>query len=418
VRPFGWRVTSAFAGTLVVLLGSILAWVLFRNLVWTAVGGLFIAIDGMNVALSRTALLDVHLQLWVVAGFLFLVLDRGWVGRREPHSSAPVPDEIDGVAPPPPPIYSPVWRPWRFAAGVGFGAAAAVKWSGAFALVAALVLAYLWEVSRRRRGELSLGQATIRAVARESFGIVLALVFVPVIVYSATWLPWLHHFGYDVVREPLASLQAFRAEHDDMWRYHHETLQEFGEDDEGNQTPTHRFYSRPWQWPILGRPVLFYSDRGEGDVAQVVAIGNPAIAWASVVAVPYLAFAWWRLRDWAAGFLLVAFLGQWLPWFAVSRPQFSFYLLPMTPFLALAVAYLLWKLSEARIVVRDPETRAVARNPETGEPAVSQGRPYLPFVIAFVVAAVGLTIWMWPILSAGRISDARWRSIVWFRVWM
>jgi dolichyl-phosphate-mannose-protein mannosyltransferase len=407
VDAFGWRAASAVAGTLVVLLGSILAWLMFRRIVWTAVGGLFIAIDGMNLALSRTALLDVHVQLWVVAGFLFLVLDRRWIERRSEAASD------DAV-----PVYSPVWRPWRYAAGAAFGAAAAVKWSGAFALLAAAILAYLWETSRRRRGDLSVGQATVRAVARESFGIVLALAIVPTLVYTATWLPWFHHFGYDVVGEPVASMRAFGEEHRQMWEYHSSGLQEFKEDDDGNVTPTHAYYSRPWKWPILARPVLFYSDRGDGDVAQIVAIGNPAIAWASVIAVPYLAFAWWRMRDWRAGMLLVAFLGQWLPWFAASRPQFSFYLLPMTPFLALGVTYLLWKLSEARIVVRDRETGVVATNPETGEPAVSHGRPYLPFVIAFVVAAIALAIWFWPIVSAGRISDDRWRAIVWFRAWM
>ena len=35
------------------------------------------------------------------------------------------------------------------------------------------------------------------------------------------------------------------------------------------------------------------------------------------------------------------FLVMWLPWFVVSRPQFFFYVLPMTPFMALAAVYTL-----------------------------------------------------------------------------
>ncbi|HEX6130858.1 MAG TPA: hypothetical protein VF044_03955, partial [Actinomycetota bacterium] len=93
------------------------------------------------------------------------------------------------------------------------------------------------------------------------------------------------------------------------------------------------------------------------------------------------------------------------------------YLLPMTPFLVLAVVYLLWRLSEARLVVRDRETGAVAVHPETGEPAVSKARPYLPFVVAYVVVAIALALWFWPVLSAVEISDERWRTIVWFRAW-
>lgn len=432
VTSFGWRATSALAGTLVVLLGSILAWVLLREVGWVAVAGTFLALDGLNVALSRTALLDVHLQLWVVAGFLFLVLDRGWIARRTvrpdpggPRAASPDPGEPapDAGEPAPgtaglPRLASPLWRPWRFAAGAAFGAAAAVKWSGAFALLAAALLAAGWEISRRRRAGRSLGRALGRAVTRESLGLALAFVMLPLVVYGATWLPWLHHFGHDVVRDPVASFSALRNEHRDMWRYHGQTLQEFGEDEDGVRTPTHGYYSRPWKWPILARPVLFHSERREGSVEQILAIGNPAIAWASVLAIPYLAVAWRRQRDWRAGMLLVAFLGQWLPWFAVDRPQFSFYLLPMTPFIVLAVVFLLRALAQARIVIRDRETGVVATNPETGEPAVSRGRPYLPFVVAFVAAAVGLAIWFWPILTATPISDARWRSIVWFRAWM
>ena len=92
------------------------------------------------------------------------------------------------------------------------------------------------------------------------------------------------------------------------------------------------------------------------DIEQVLAIGNPIVFWASVFAIPYLAFAWRRLRDWRAGFILVAFLGQYLPWFAVGRPTFFFYALPLTPFMILAVTYLARQASDATIVVRDPET--------------------------------------------------------------
>jgi len=404
MTPFGWRIASAVAGTLVVLVGTLMAWIVLRNVVWTYVFGAFLALEGLNVVMSRMGLLDVHLELWVVVGFTCLVLDRGWIDRRRP------PD--DGTAR----IASPLWRPWRFAAGAAFGAAAAVKWSGVFALAGALVLAYGWETTRRRRGDASRGVAFGRAVARESLGVALALVAVPLVVYVATWLPWLHHFGHDVVGDPRAAAAALLREHGDMWRYHAEGLQEF-EGRGAERTPTHPYYSRPWRWPILGRPVVFhFEDRGPR-LEEVVALGSPAIAWASVVAVPYAAVAWRRLRDWRAGFALVPFLAQWLPWFAVRRPQFSFYLLPMTPFLVLAVVYLLWRLSEARLVVRDRETGAVAVHPETGEPAVSKARPYLPFVVAYVVVAIALAIWFWPVLSAVEISDERWRTIVWFRAW-
>jgi dolichyl-phosphate-mannose-protein mannosyltransferase len=127
---------------------------------------------------------------------------------------------------------------------------------------------------------------------------------------------------------------------------------------------------------------------------------------------------WYRLRDWRAGFVFVAFAGQFLPWFLVTRPTFFFYVLPLTPFMVLGITYACRQASDATIVVRDRETRDVAINPETGEPAISKAFVYRPFVVAYVIAAVAIFIWFWPVLTAGRISDLHWRTIVWFNAWI
>jgi dolichyl-phosphate-mannose--protein O-mannosyl transferase len=137
--------------------------------------------------------------------------------------------------------------------------------------------------------------------------------------------------------------------------------------------------------------------------------------------IPYCAWAWWRKRtehDWKPGFIVVAFAGLYVPWLFVARPQFFFYALPLTPFMALAAVYTLRDLAAAHLVVRDHETGEVATDPQTGEPAVSRRRPYLPFVWGYVIAAVGLFVWMWPVLTASRITDAMWKARVWFNGWV
>ena len=74
------------------------------------------------------------------------------------------------------------------------------------------------------------------------------------------------------------------------------------------------------------------------------------------------------------------FLVMCLPWFVVSRPQFFFYVLPMTPFMALAAVYTLQALSDARLVLAT-RTGEVAIDPETGLPAISTRQPYRPVVM-------------------------------------
>ncbi|MGH2629938.1 MAG: phospholipid carrier-dependent glycosyltransferase, partial [Actinomycetota bacterium] len=126
---FGWRFTSVLAGIGVAVFTALMAQVLFGRPVWTFAAGLLIAVDGLNVVLSRTALLDIHLAFWVALGFLCLVLDRRWIDRRTPTD--PTTDEEPELEVEPttmvevaaaPRIPSPFWRPWRFAAGAAFGA--------------------------------------------------------------------------------------------------------------------------------------------------------------------------------------------------------------------------------------------------------------------------------------------------------
>jgi len=406
--PFGWRVTSALAGTLVVTLTAVIAQLLFGKPVWTFVAGLLIGVEHLNVVMSRTALLDVHLEFWVMVGFLCVLLDRRWLGGRQ--APDPEPDLLEDP-PPPTPVFSPLWRPWRFAAGAAFGLATAVKWSGAMALIAAIVIAYIWESSRRHRGDRSWSAAIGRAFARESFGVVLAFIILPLAVYMVTWIPWFHHFGW--------SWKDWWENFTATINFHAHGLNWTALDPKtGLQTPTHPYYARQWKWIFDLRPTSFYVKDIGPDIEQVLAIGHPLIFWASLLALPYLGVAWRRLRDWRAGFILVAFLGQYLPWFAVSRPTFFFYALPLTPFMVLAVTYLCQQASDATIVVRDRDTGEVAINPETGEPAISRAYVYRPFVWAYLLAVVLIFLWFWPVLTAGRISDIHWRAIVWFNAWI
>src|SRR5699024_4167386 len=79
---FGWRFTAALAGTLSVLLTFILAAKLFRSLFLASVAGLLLTIEGHHIVMSRTALLDIFLMLFVLAAFCALVADRTWGRRR------------------------------------------------------------------------------------------------------------------------------------------------------------------------------------------------------------------------------------------------------------------------------------------------------------------------------------------------
>jgi dolichyl-phosphate-mannose--protein O-mannosyl transferase len=137
-NPIGWRVAPAVFGCLGVLVMTRLARRMFRSNLFGGIAGLLLACDGLSLVLARTAILDIFLQFFVLAGFAALVLDRDWIRGRLARLLAAGADLSGGV-----PTLGP--RPWRLAAGVLLGLACAVKWTGAFFFALFVVLSFVWD---------------------------------------------------------------------------------------------------------------------------------------------------------------------------------------------------------------------------------------------------------------------------------
>src|SRR5690606_38585766 len=127
------------------------------------------------------ALLDNSVMFLALVGVLFVLLDRGWsrvrlaawIGRREDAGRS-----TDwGLA-----LW---WRPWLIAAGVAFGATAAVKWSGLYFLAAFAVYTLVVDaLARRRAGIHFWASGTIFRQATTTF---LLMVPIALAVYLASW---------------------------------------------------------------------------------------------------------------------------------------------------------------------------------------------------------------------------------------
>ncbi|HEU4526769.1 MAG TPA: phospholipid carrier-dependent glycosyltransferase [Actinomycetota bacterium] len=416
--PFGWRFSAVVFGSASVVMLAGIAHLLFRKPIWTFTAGLLLATESLHFVQSRMAMLDIFVTTWIVAGFLLLVLDREWIDRRTfsgsqvavgsggagapgpyPRPARPVSGEAAATvgddagsggasAPTPPdvraPVPEPLFRPWRLLAGVAFGGAVASKWSGVTAIATAVLLSVMWERSRRKRAGVE--RPLWGAVAAEGFGIVIALLLVPVAVYVVSYVGWFAQNGWDVPE--WLRLQGEIAD----YHRHLDVV-----DAEGK--PIHPYLSEAWKWILLVRPILYYSKYPVPGLRKVIyANGNPAVFWGALLAVPFALFRWRQRRDWRAGFVAVAVLGLYVPWLLVPRPQFLFYATPIVPFLVLACVYALQDVAEIRV-------------------AGSRSRPYLPFVVGFVVLSVGLFVWFWPALTGGPLSDAAFRLRAWFPTW-
>ena len=382
-RPFGWRFASAVFGTLSVLLISILALKLWGSVVWAGVAGLLLATENLNLVQSRISMLDIFVTTFVLAGFLSLFLDRRWIERRTPEP--PEPTEYDPLLtdmpeerPP-----SPIFRPWRLAAGLAFGAAGATKWSGALALVAGVVLAVAWERTRRR--DWGMTYPFLEAVRDEGFGLFVFLLLLPIAVYVGSYARWwatngLHLHAWVQLQIDMAKFSlGLRA--------------------------THPYASPAWKWILMIRPVAYYYQcpvkNGDACVkaAEILGMGSPFIFWTSVLTVPYAFVSWIRKRDWRGGLVTVAFAVQYLPWFLAKRTSFLFYMAPVTPFMVLALVYATRDLSAVRV-------------------GFERSRTLSPLAALIVLASVGMFAYFWPILVGQTVSWSAWHQRMWLPSWV
>jgi dolichyl-phosphate-mannose--protein O-mannosyl transferase len=340
-NEFGWRIASAVAGVLSILIITRIARRLFRSTVLGCAAGLLMALDGMHFVLSRTALLDIFLMFFVVASFACLVMDRdhrrrGWLRALK-----------NGLDPTQP---GPAGRPrlgipwWRLAGGVMIGCACAVKWSAIWYVPLFIALVFVWEAGARKAAGI---QRPWRDAFLDEAGWLVAFGGLAVVTYIASWSGWFltdtgwdrHWLASQGKSEPpvIGALQNLWHYHKSAWDFH-TTL-----------TQKHTYQSWPWQWLLLGRPVAFYwSSNGPCASSQcaseVLLLGTPLLWWSFVPALAGLTWFGIRGRDWRAAAIGLCAAAGIVPWFwneLDARTMFFFYALPAEPFLVLAVVYVL-----------------------------------------------------------------------------
>ncbi|WP_206445948.1 phospholipid carrier-dependent glycosyltransferase [Agrococcus sp. KRD186] len=330
--PFWWRLPSALAGIAMVGLTYAIARGMLRSIAFASLAALWLAIDGFAIVMSRTALLDGMLALFVLAGAGALLLDR----RGSPART------VRALAEGPRRFLAAVWsRPWIIVAGVLLGAACATKWSGA----AFLALFGPWIVlmdalDRRRAGFRRPWLSTLLLQAPAS---VVLLVGPALVVYVASYAGWFDGgWGSQLALEradlrwggllawvPLG-LQS-------LWMYHAQQLGfHVGLDKD------HPYQSPAVEWLWLGRPTAFESATTEAGVWWITALPNLLTWYAGVLVIGVLLFWLGRALDRRAGFLLVAIAAGYLPWLAFpDRTIFFFYAIVFLPFMLIGLAYAL-----------------------------------------------------------------------------
>jgi dolichyl-phosphate-mannose-protein mannosyltransferase len=358
-NSFGWRIMACLFGTGLVVVAFLIGRKLFGR--WGgAIAGLLAATDFLLIVQSRTSMLDIFLAFFVVLGFYFVVCDHQQVLRLRAAGEG----RLD--------------LRWRLAAGVAFGCAGAVKWSGLYALAGAGILLLVWHIGtaiRLRRAAEAAGLPRRSPSPVGELDATLLAVGVPVVaIYLLSYVVWFndHHW----------SLTAFYNLQRQMYEFNI------------HLHATHPYASRPWTWPIVKRPVAYYfqSHPATGCAAphcsytHILAFGNPGTWWPAIAAVAYIAVQAFRRKHGPERLLLVAIAVQYLPWFEFSRTSFLYYMTPVVPFTMLALTGALHDL--ARL-----------------------GKFWAGAVGVYLVFACGGLLWFWyPVITGVTIPVAWWQQ--------
>ena len=299
-NEFGWRISAALIGSAAVVLIYLLALKLFNSIFLAAISATLLALDGLNLVMSRVALLDIFLMFFILLATYFLLINQYWLSA------------------------------------IAIGAATGVKWSGAYLIPVFLLIS----INYVRTGLVK--QLAIR---------ITQFIITPILVYLSTWLGWIFSSnGWDRNWATGQSNSVIPDLLRNLWHYHSEILNfHTGLDDK------HSYSANPWSWLILGRPTSFYyqssqSCKPSSCAQEILAIGTPLLWWAATISLAVTIGLWLKKRDQISSLILTGVVVTYLPWFFFqNRTMFYFYAVTISPFLILSLVYLISRALQSGI---------------------------------------------------------------------
>jgi dolichyl-phosphate-mannose-protein mannosyltransferase len=419
MTPFGWRLAPAIVGSLMVLVMIRLARRVTGSTLLGLVAGVLMCFDGLQLVLSRLALLDIFEAFFVLCAVSCLVADRDWFRTRLSQVSTGSTTGLFGWGP------RVLWRPWLLLAGLWWGLAIGTKWSAVFPLAAFGLLFWAWSAGARR--SFGVRRPMIKSAILDAAPGVLYVVVLPLLVYVASWSGWLLHAN--VYEQHLSNTQygpywGSYLRHDahgffpelwqslrSLWHYHHDVY-EFHT--KFLNSSTHVYQSNPLGWLVLNRPVgvdaqLNIAPGAQGCTAtgsetclrQVILLGTPVLWWFGTCAAIWAAVCWVGKRDWRYGIVVVGVLVTWLPWLRYDdRPIFSYYAIVIEPFLILGAVLLLGEILG----------RAPAGSVRRTVGAIAAGTVVVAVIVNFA--------WFWPVYTDGLLTQSEWVQRIWFHRWI
>ena len=321
MTPFGWRFMGALFGILMIPAMYLLAKQLLRRSSPAFLAAFLMAVDSMHFTQTRIATIDVFAVFFIIVMYLFMLR---YIMMSFNHT-----------------------RLWRTIVPLGFsglfmGFAIASKWIGIYA-AAGLAFLFFYSIHLRAR-EYRFAKTNMkmlegeqkriaqRAVAKFWRNLWVTLLWCVIFFIVIPMLIYYFSYYWQLTPDGNFTPNGVWEMQKSMYAYH-----------TGLTDDTHFFRSPFYEWPLIIKPMWYYSGADfmpDGWVSSISCMGNPAVWWGGLAA---LIFVIVRLCRKAFGdkryiFVVAGFLSQYLPWTLIQRSTFIYHYFASVPFIILATA--------------------------------------------------------------------------------
>ncbi len=415
MNPFGWRIIGVLFGIAMVPFVYLFARRISDSTLLAALACTLFTFDFMHFAQTRLATIDVYVTFFVILMYYFMYQ----------YSQLSFYDTE----------LKKTWLPLG-ACGVCMGFGVASKWTGIYA-GAGLALIFFSTLYRRAKeyrfakknpSGSTCGISHKHVIehfapdTKRTVGFCMVFfVAVPALIYLLSYLPFRDYSDRALFDRMLYNQKT-------MFGYH------------SGLDSTHPYSSTWYEWPIMKRPIWYYSrtvtktphtpsknlrpeaDTGEANIAAsngtakfpyrttdtvpqpvdtglregISSFGNPAVWWLGIPAALHMVYLWFRKKDKNAAFLVIGYLAQYLPWFFVTRITFIYHYFPSVIFVVLMIMY---------SIMQEKENMSK--------------RTFFGIVLLYGAASVILFLMFYPVLAGQPVAASYVAKYLrWFKSWV
>ncbi len=328
---FGWRIVGTLFGIFMIPIIYIFLKKMFKLTWLTVCATLLFSFDFMHFAQTRIATIDVYVTFFIMLMYLFMYKYYTMSFKDTPIEKTFVPLGLSGLC---------------------MGLAIACKWTGIYAAIGLAVIFFISLYQKYKEAPANFADKCLKTVI---FCFV-AFVTVPVIIYALSYIPF--------VRCNDTGVNGIIQNQVDMLTYHGKTVVD----------ATHAFSSHWYEWPVMIRPIWYYTGKVDGLQENINSFGNPLVWWAGILSVAYCIYDAIKNKDKTAIFLVIAYFSQLVPWMPITRITFIYHYFPCVPFVVLTIAHTVHKFYSHNI-------------------------RFKKYFIAYTVLAIILFVLFYPVLS-------------------